>query len=81
MKNLRHYLAWTLLSTMFLGGCLNTQVPTGTPPQVIVPSTDSQQEELMESDEILEQTYTTQLIEHAYIEPESVIAIPILLEP
>ncbi|MCX7876558.1 MAG: xanthine dehydrogenase family protein molybdopterin-binding subunit [Melioribacteraceae bacterium] len=29
-----------------------------------------------ESDEILEQTYTTQLIEHAYIEPESVIAIP-----
>jgi|GEM_PF-5578027 len=54
MKNLRHYLAWTLLSTMFLGGCLNTQVPTGTPPQVIVPSTDSQQEELMESDEILE---------------------------
>ncbi|HOX97096.1 MAG TPA: hypothetical protein PL066_01955 [bacterium] len=54
MKNLRHYLAWTLLSTMFLGGCLNTQVPTGTPPQVIVPSTDTQQEELMESDEILE---------------------------
>ncbi|PKL81914.1 MAG: xanthine dehydrogenase [Ignavibacteriae bacterium HGW-Ignavibacteriae-3] len=29
-----------------------------------------------ESDEILEQTYTTQLIEHAYIEPEAVIAIP-----
>ncbi|MDF1612797.1 xanthine dehydrogenase family protein molybdopterin-binding subunit [Stygiobacter electus] len=29
-----------------------------------------------ESDEILEQTYTTQLIEHAYIEPECVIAIP-----
>ncbi|MFA5804804.1 MAG: xanthine dehydrogenase family protein molybdopterin-binding subunit [Melioribacteraceae bacterium] len=28
------------------------------------------------SDHILEQTYTTQLIEHAYIEPEAVIAIP-----
>jgi len=30
-----------------------------------------------ESDHILEQTYTTQLIEHAYIEPEAVIAIPL----
>lgn len=30
-----------------------------------------------ESDEILEQVYTTQTIEHAYIEPEAVIAIPI----
>lgn len=30
-----------------------------------------------ESDEILEQTYTTQLIEHSYIEPEAVIAIPL----
>ncbi len=30
-----------------------------------------------ESDEILEQTYTTQLIEHGYIEPEAVIAIPL----
>lgn len=29
-----------------------------------------------QSDEIIEQTYTTQLIEHAYIEPECVIAIP-----
>jgi CO/xanthine dehydrogenase Mo-binding subunit len=29
-----------------------------------------------ESDEILERVYTTQLIEHAYIEPEAVIAIP-----
>lgn len=29
-----------------------------------------------ESDEILEQTYKTQLIEHAYIEPECVIAVP-----
>ncbi|MEW6701771.1 MAG: xanthine dehydrogenase family protein molybdopterin-binding subunit [Bacteroidota bacterium] len=29
-----------------------------------------------ESDEILEQTYTTQLVEHAYIEPEAVIAFP-----
>lgn len=29
-----------------------------------------------ESDFIMEQTYTTQLIEHAYIEPESVVAIP-----
>ncbi|MFZ5518742.1 MAG: xanthine dehydrogenase family protein molybdopterin-binding subunit [Candidatus Zhuqueibacterota bacterium] len=28
------------------------------------------------SDFVLEQTYTTQLIEHAYIEPEAVIAIP-----
>jgi len=30
-----------------------------------------------ESDQIIEQTYTTQLIEHAYIEPEAVIAIPL----
>lgn len=30
-----------------------------------------------ESDQILEQTYTTQLIEHAYIEPEAVTAIPL----
>ncbi len=30
-----------------------------------------------ESDHILEQTYTTQLIEHAYIEPEAVSAIPL----
>jgi len=30
-----------------------------------------------ESDHTLEQTYTTQLIEHAYIEPEAVIAIPL----
>ena len=30
-----------------------------------------------ESEHILEQTYTTQLIEHAYIEPEAVIAIPL----
>jgi CO/xanthine dehydrogenase Mo-binding subunit len=30
-----------------------------------------------ESDEILEQTYTTQLIEHAYIEPEAVVAVPL----
>lgn len=30
-----------------------------------------------ESDEILEQTYTTPHVEHAYIEPEAVIAIPI----
>ena len=30
-----------------------------------------------ESDEILEQVYTTQLIEHAYIEPEAVVAIPL----
>jgi CO/xanthine dehydrogenase Mo-binding subunit len=30
-----------------------------------------------ESDHVLEQTYTTQLIEHAYIEPEAVIAIPL----
>ncbi len=30
-----------------------------------------------ESDEILEQTYKTQLIEHAYIEPEAVVAIPL----
>lgn len=29
-----------------------------------------------QSDEIIEQTYTTQLIEHAYIEPECVTAIP-----
>jgi len=29
-----------------------------------------------ESDEILEQSYTTQLIEHSYIEPEAVIAVP-----
>jgi len=29
-----------------------------------------------ESDEILEQTYTTPFIEHAYIEPEAVIAVP-----
>jgi CO/xanthine dehydrogenase Mo-binding subunit len=29
------------------------------------------------SDHILEQTYTTQLIEHAYIEPEAVTAIPL----
>lgn len=29
-----------------------------------------------ESDEIIEQTYTTPHIEHAYIEPEAVIAIP-----
>ena len=29
-----------------------------------------------ESDEIIEQTYTTPFIEHAYIEPEAVIAIP-----
>ncbi len=29
-----------------------------------------------ESDFILEQTYTTQLIEHAYLEPEAVIALP-----
>ncbi|MFH1197000.1 MAG: xanthine dehydrogenase family protein molybdopterin-binding subunit [bacterium] len=29
-----------------------------------------------ESENILEQTYTTQFIEHAYIEPECVIAIP-----
>ncbi len=32
---------------------------------------------LSESDLILEQTYTTQLIEHAYIEPEAVVAIPL----
>ena len=31
----------------------------------------------VESDRILEQTYTTQLIEHAYIEPEAVTAIPL----
>ena len=30
-----------------------------------------------ESDFVIEQTYTTQLIEHAYIEPEAVIAIPL----
>jgi CO/xanthine dehydrogenase Mo-binding subunit len=30
-----------------------------------------------ESDSILEQTYTTQLIEHAYIEPEAVLAVPL----
>ncbi|KAF0151347.1 MAG: aldehyde oxidase and xanthine dehydrogenase molybdopterin binding protein [Ignavibacteria bacterium] len=30
-----------------------------------------------DSDEILEQVYTTQTIEHAYIEPEAVIALPI----
>lgn len=30
-----------------------------------------------DSDHILEQTYTTQLIEHAYIEPETVTAIPL----
>lgn len=30
-----------------------------------------------ESDDILEQTYTTQLVEHAYIEPEAVIAVPL----
>ncbi len=30
-----------------------------------------------QSDEIIEQTYTTQLIEHAYLEPEAVIAIPL----
>jgi len=30
-----------------------------------------------ESDYVLEQTYTTQLIEHAYIEPEAVIALPL----
>ncbi|MEJ2634787.1 MAG: xanthine dehydrogenase family protein molybdopterin-binding subunit [Calditrichia bacterium] len=30
-----------------------------------------------ESDEIIEQTYTTQRIEHAYIEPEAVIAVPL----
>lgn len=29
-----------------------------------------------QSDEIIEQTYTTQLVEHAYIEPECVTAIP-----
>jgi CO/xanthine dehydrogenase Mo-binding subunit len=29
-----------------------------------------------QSDDIIEQTYTTQLIEHAYIEPECVTAIP-----
>ena len=28
------------------------------------------------SDIILERTYTTQLIEHAYIEPEAAIAVP-----
>ncbi|MFA7420166.1 MAG: xanthine dehydrogenase family protein molybdopterin-binding subunit [Melioribacteraceae bacterium] len=30
-----------------------------------------------ESDEILERIYTTQTIEHAYIEPEAVIAVPL----
>ncbi len=30
-----------------------------------------------DSDEIIEETYTTQNIEHAYLEPESVIAIPL----
>lgn len=30
-----------------------------------------------ESDEILEQTYTTPRVEHAYIEPEAVIAVPL----
>ena len=30
-----------------------------------------------ESDYVIEQRYTTQLIEHAYIEPEAVIAIPL----
>jgi len=30
-----------------------------------------------QSDHIVEQTYTTQLIEHGYIEPETVIAIPL----
>ncbi|MBN1155664.1 xanthine dehydrogenase family protein [candidate division KSB1 bacterium] len=29
-----------------------------------------------QSDEVIEQTYTTQCIEHAYVEPEVVIAIP-----
>lgn len=55
MKKLRHYWAWTLLSTMFLGGCLNTQIPTDTPPQVIVPTGEASIEEsVSESDEILE---------------------------
>jgi hypothetical protein len=55
MKNFRHYLAWTLLSTMFLGGCLNTQIPKDMPPQVIVPSGDAVLEEsVSESNEVLE---------------------------
>ena len=34
------------------------------------------EEGFKESDVILERTYTTQLIEHAYIEPEAAIAVP-----
>lgn len=54
MKNFQHYFLWILLSTMFLGGCLNTQIPTDTPPQVIVPSDGSQMESITQSDEILD---------------------------
>ena len=55
MKNFRRYFAWTLLSTMFLGGCLNTQIPTDTPAQVNLESVNQLNEEKAdaETDEIL----------------------------
>ncbi|HPL93290.1 MAG TPA: hypothetical protein PLB38_03350 [bacterium] len=55
MKNFRRYFAWTLLSTMFLGGCLNTQIPTDTPAQVNLEGVNQLSEEKTdaETDEIL----------------------------
>lgn len=55
MKNFRRYFAWTLLSTMFLGGCLNTQIPTDTPAQVNFDGMNQLSEEKTdaETDEIL----------------------------
>ena len=35
------------------------------------------EEGFAKSDKVLEQTYTTQLIEHGYIEPEAVVALPL----
>lgn len=55
MKNFRRYFAWTLLSTMFLGGCLNTQIPTDMPAQVNLEGMNQLSEEKTdaETDEIL----------------------------
>jgi len=55
MKNFRRYFAWTLLSTMFLGGCLNTQIPTDTPAQVNLEEVTkiNEQKADAETDEVL----------------------------
>lgn len=53
MKLFRRYFAWTLLSTMFLGGCLNTQIPNDTPAQVNLEGVGTVNATVNEDDEIL----------------------------